>query len=309
MDRIRYQGLVFDSIRWEGFELRPGDIVVSTPPKCGTTWTQMICALLVFQDPELPAPLTDISPWIDKVTRARSEVVADLGAQEHRRFVKTHTPLDGLPHDPSVTYVCVGRDPRDVALSMDNHRSNLDLAQVARARETAAAVDGIELGPLPVLQPRSADPRERFWAWIDDETDPTATTSSLRFTMWHLTTFWDAPPDLDVAWLHYDDLLADLEQEMRRLAARLGITVPPQRWSALVEAATLQEMRRRAAVTVPDAGRGQWHDPDRFFHKGTSGQWRDLLDDQDLARYGRRVRSLAADDLVTWLHREPLPDP
>jgi aryl sulfotransferase len=45
---IRYSNMVWDSARWEGFELRPDDIVISTPPKCGTTWTQMICALLIF---------------------------------------------------------------------------------------------------------------------------------------------------------------------------------------------------------------------------------------------------------------------
>src|SRR5262245_45886316 len=83
---------MYDSSRWDGFELRPGDIVISTPPKCGTTWTQMICALLILQEPELPLPLDTLSPWIDMVTRARTEVFADLEAQRHRRFIKTRTP-------------------------------------------------------------------------------------------------------------------------------------------------------------------------------------------------------------------------
>ena len=114
----RYEATMYDSNRWDGFELRPGDIIISTPPKCGTTWTQMICALLILQEPELPLPLDTLSPWIDMVTRARTDVFADLEAQTHRRFIKTHTPLDGIPSDPTVTYICVGRDPRDVGLSM-----------------------------------------------------------------------------------------------------------------------------------------------------------------------------------------------
>src|SRR5215475_10640173 len=92
--------------------------------KCGTTWTQMICALLILQEPELPLPSDTLSPWIDMVTRARTDVFADLEAQTHRRFIKTHTPLDGIPSDPVVTYICVGRDPRDVGLSMDRHIGN-----------------------------------------------------------------------------------------------------------------------------------------------------------------------------------------
>jgi hypothetical protein len=47
--RARDEGFVFDSSRWDSFERRPGDIIICTPPKCGTTWTQMICALLVLQ--------------------------------------------------------------------------------------------------------------------------------------------------------------------------------------------------------------------------------------------------------------------
>ena len=51
----RYEATMYDSNRWDGFELRLGDIIISTPPKCGTTWTQMICALLILQEPELEA--------------------------------------------------------------------------------------------------------------------------------------------------------------------------------------------------------------------------------------------------------------
>ncbi|HEY8543996.1 MAG TPA: sulfotransferase domain-containing protein [Acidimicrobiales bacterium] len=302
----RYEGFVYDSRRWDGFELRPGDIIVATPPKCGTTWTQMICALLVLGEPELPRPLDSLSPWIDMVTRPRTEVFADLAAQAHRRFVKTHTPLDGLPQDPRVTYVCVGRDPRDAALSLDRHIDNMDVGAFLQARERAAAIDGVELGPLPTPPARPADARGRFWHWVDDDTPPTMSGPNLRFTVEHLRSFREAGDDLDIVFLHYDDLQADLDGEMRRLAAHLGIEVADERWPRLVEAATFTSMRSRADMTA-GAGREHWIDPVEFFHRGTSGQWQDLLDDADLARYAARVRSLAPPDLVTWLHRPPLP--
>jgi hypothetical protein len=130
--------------------------------------------------------------------------------------------------------------------------------------------------------------------------------SSLRRTVEHLQTFRDADNDLDVVWLHYDDLKADLEGQMRELAARLGIAVDEDRWPRLVQAATFESMRSRADTTVPGGGREHWIDPASFFSRGTSGQWRDLLDDVDLARYAARVRALASDDLVDWLHREPI---
>ena len=302
----RYEGVVFDSRRWDGFELRPGDIIISTPPKCGTTWMQMICALLVFQEPELPLPLDTLSPWIDMVTRPRTEVFADLAAQTHRRFIKTHTPLDGIPNDPTVTYICVGRDPRDVALSMDHHIDNTDIGAFLQSRQRAAEIDGVELGPLQRPPPRPDGERARFWQWVDDERPSTEAGSSLRFTVEHLQTFRDGGDDLDVVSLHYDDLKDDLEGQMRALAAHLGIEVDEDRWPPLVEAATFESMRSRAETTVPGGGPAHWIDPTAFFSRGTSGQWRDILDDADRARYAARVRPLASDDLVEWLHRQPI---
>ena len=349
----RYEASMYDSSRWDGFELRPGDIIISTPPKCGTTWTQMICALLILREPELPLPLDTLSPWIDMVTRARTEVFADLEAQTHRRFIKTRTPLDGIPSDPAVTYICVGRDPRDVGLSMDRHIGNTDIGAFLSQRERAAAIDGTELGPLRPPRPRPGGERDRFWQWAGDETPSTQVGSSLRRTVEHLQTFRDAAGDLDVVYLHYDDLKADLEGQMRQMAARLGIDVGRRtvehlqtfrdaagdldvvylhyddlkadlegqmrqmaarlgidvgehRWPRLVQAATFESMRSRAGTTVPGGGPEHWIDPAAFFSRGTSGQWRGLLDDAGLARYAARVRALASGNLVEWVHREPI---
>lgn len=298
----RYRSIVYDSNRWEGFELRAGDIIISTPPKCGTTWTQMILALLVLGEPTLRRPLSELSPWLDMQDRSRKEVVADLEAQTHRRFIKTHTPLDGLPHDPAVTYICVGRDPRDVALSMDNHMDNLDIPSFLAAREAAAAVDGIELDPPIEPPPRFDDPRERFWAWVDDERLPTEIGSSLLRTLRHVETFMHAPDTLDVVLLRYEDLARDLPGEMRRLADRLGLPVDEGSWPDLVAAAGFDAMRANADMTAPGGLVPHWKDNERFFNRGTSGQWRELLDDADLARYQARARAIGPDDVVDWLH-------
>jgi hypothetical protein len=93
---------------------------------------------------------------------------------------------------------------------------------------------------------------------------------------------------------------------MRRLAAHLEIAVDEDRWSVLVQSATLDSMRSMAEMIVPGGDRGHWLDAAAFFSRGTSGQWRDLLDEADLARYAARVRALASHDVVEWLHREPI---
>ena len=93
---------------------------------------------------------------------------------------------------------------------------------------------------------------------------------------------------------------------MRQLANRLGIDVAERLWPRLVHAATFESMRSRADTMVPGHSVEHWVDPAAFFSRGTSGQWRELLDDDDLTRYAARVRSLASDDLVAWVHREAI---
>src|SRR3954465_15834908 len=129
---IRYTSSDEDSARWTGFPFRAGDIVISTRSKSGTTWMQMICALLVFQTPDLPAPLADLSPWVDHLVEPYDEMLARLEAQRHRRFVKTHTPLDGVVLDPRATYVVVARDPRDMYISLYHQGANIDRGAVRR---------------------------------------------------------------------------------------------------------------------------------------------------------------------------------
>src|SRR5215469_10337387 len=115
---VRYTSPEEDSARWDGFAFRQGDIVISTRSKSGTTWMQMICALLVFGTPDLPEPLGRISPWLDWLVTPLDEVTTRLEAQTHRRIIKTHTPLDGIPLDPAATYIVVGRHPLDMAVSL-----------------------------------------------------------------------------------------------------------------------------------------------------------------------------------------------
>ena len=130
----RYRSADEDSARWSGFPFRSGDIVINTRSKGGTTWMQMICALLVFDSADLPAPLSAISPWLDWLITPRDEVVAQLEAQTHRRIIKTHTPLDGIPIDSRATYIVVARDPLDQAVSLYHQSNNLDRRRLGQLK-------------------------------------------------------------------------------------------------------------------------------------------------------------------------------
>jgi hypothetical protein len=59
-----YRNHHLDSTRWELFEPRDGDVVVTTSYKSGTTWMQQIL-LMLLHGPEAMPRLTELSPWID----------------------------------------------------------------------------------------------------------------------------------------------------------------------------------------------------------------------------------------------------
>ncbi|WP_405140552.1 sulfotransferase domain-containing protein [Sphaerisporangium sp. NBC_01403] len=300
---VIYRSGLTDSGRWKRFTFRPGDIVISTPSKCGTTWMQMICALLIFQSTELPAALTTLSPWLDMRLRPIDDVLRVLDAQKHRRFIKTHTPLDGLPDAGGVSYLTVGRDPRDVAVSMDHHRANLDRDVIERLLAQTSDHETSEERAAAVRPTRPASQRERLLQWIHDERPPAANLDSLRGVVWHLGGAWARRHDPAVILVHHADLSHDLQGQMRQLAERLGITVPQKLWPTLIQAATFGRMSARAADLVPDEQLGLFTDSHTFFRSGKSQQWRTTLTDHDLDAYDQLLRSLAPTDLVAWLQQ------
>jgi aryl sulfotransferase len=296
---VRYRSDEEDSARWLGFAFRSGDIVISTRSKSGTTWMQMICALLVFQTPGLPAPLGELSPWLDWLVTPRDEVYARLAAQDHRRFIKTHTPLDGVPIDPRATYIVVARHPLDMAVSLYHQSANLDRERIRRL--TGA--------PEPTEPPLPRAPlREWLLGWIDREVSPQEQMDSLPGVMWHLSDAWSRRDDDNILLVHYDVLSADLSGEMHRIAGRLGISVPEEVWPGLVEAATFDQMRAGADRLVPTAS-GVLKDTAAFFRRGTSGSGAEVLRSDELGRYYARAAQLAPADLLSWLHRDPSASP
>ena len=135
--------------------------------------------------------------------------------------------------------------------------------------------------------------REWLLSWIDSEADPRERMDSLPGVLWHLSDAWARRDEPHVVLVHYDDLLADLEGQMRRLADRLGIEVPEERWPELVGAATFRQMQTHADRLVPDPS-GVLKDSAAFFRRGGSGAGRELLTDAELAHYRERAAPAGA---------------
>ena len=278
----RYVSDEEDSDRWSRFPFRAGDVVVSTRSKSGTTWMQQICLVLVHGAPTLPAPLGELSPWVDWLTIDEDELFARLEAQPGRRVVKTHTPLDGVVIDPRATYVVVVRDPLDMAVSLYHQGDNLDRERIA------------ELTGKPYAGPPDRPPLDEWLRrWTRRETDPMSSMDSLQGVVHHAADAAARRDDQQVLVVRYEELAADLDGRMRWLAERLGVSVDGAGWPALVEAAGLTSMRADAATQTPDQ-RGVLKDPAAFFRRGRPGAGREALPHADVTAYEERVRGLVA---------------
>ena len=292
-----YRNAIMDSTRWDGFVPREGDVVIATSYKAGTTWLQAICAALIFQEPEPPVPQDQLSPWLDAKFAPKDDVLALLEGLEHRRYIKTHLPFDGLPRHDELKYVFVGRDGLDVFMSLWNHWNNMRPEGIA---DLNAAPD--KVGPDFPLPPD--DLHTAFADWISKGTfewegDGHPFWSHLS----HAETFWRHRKEANVLHVHFEDLLADLDGEMRRIAAFLEIPVDEAVWPELVAGVGFDAMKANAEKMAPGATAGMWKDTKNFFHKGTNRRWEGVLSSAEVAAYRDLCRKKLDPALDAWLAR------
>ncbi len=300
-DRVVYRSLMSDNLRWDAFELRDGDIVISAPSKCGMTWTQRLVSLLVFGGPDMPGPMSTVSPWLDQTIRTIEEVAAALNAQRHRRFIKTHTPLDGLVLDDRVTYIGVGRDPRDAAVSMMAQEANMDQNRMHALHQAVAPAREL-FAPPGGHVPRDLDPHEAFRDWMERPIMPPEGMSSLATLLHHFGSFWQRRHLPNVAVFHYADYKTDVAAELVRLGQVLGYDVGRDHAEDLVKHASLDAMRARASELAPNSTDGIWRSDERFFRAGGRGEWRNIFTEVEHRRYIHRASQLALRDLLAWAH-------
>jgi aryl sulfotransferase len=282
------QDVILDSTRWNGFAFRDGDIVIATYGKTGTTWTQQIVGQLIFRGAE-GLPVMDICPWVDMRFGPPLPVIRDmLEAQTHRRFMKTHLPLEALVFSPRAKYIYIARDGRDVVWSMYNHIAGFTKEAHEMINSTPGRSDP-PLGPLP------DDVVQFFRGWLRPVDQPVQ-----RF--WpHNQGWWNAWHLPNVLLVHFNNLKTDLPAEMRRIAAFLDIDVEEALWPTLVEHCTFDYMKENSSrlssfLDVMFQGGAK-----TFIHKGTNGRWRDLLSAEDIEAYERAAKENLTPDCAHWL--------
>lgn len=277
----------FDSTMWNDFKFRGDDIVIGTYGKSGTTWTQQIVAQLLFNgDPDVP--VSELSPWVDMRIPPKEVKIPALEAQTHRRFMKTHLPVDALVFSPKAKYLYIGRDGRDVMWSMHNHHANANALWYESLNNTPGRVG-------PPIDPPTDDIRQYFLDWLDKDGFP-------FWPFWeNIRSWWEIRHLPNVMLLHFNDLKADMPGQMRQIARFLQIPIDEGRWPAMLEHCSFDYMKQHGEKTVPLGGAIFEGGAKTFINKGTNGRWRDILTPQDNRRYEDRARRELGEDCARWL--------
>ncbi len=285
---------------WDDFVPRADDIVITTAYKAGTTWTQQIVGMLIFAG-ELPQQLPELSPWLDMRVPPREEKLPALEAQTHRRFIKSHLALDGLRFLPECKYIYVGRDGRDVFMSLWNHYRKGNDAFYAVVNDSPGLVGP----PLP----RCPDDIHEFWRrWISESSFAWENDGWPFWSVFHhLDTWWQYRHLPNLLFVHYNQLKADLAGQIRRIGEFLDIEVSAEKLPIIVERCGFDYMKKNADAIVALAAEVFEGGGKSFINKGTNGRWRGVLTDDELAAYDAAVAERLTPDAAHWLATGELP--
>lgn len=276
-----------DSTIWDGFPFRDDDIIIATYAKAGTTWTQQIISQLLF-DGEEDMEVAEMSPWMDLRIPPKEVKLPAVEAQTHRRFLKTHLPVDALVYAPEAKYIYIARDGRDVVWSFYNHHANANEGWYDALNNTPGRV-----GP-PIGKPVD-DVREYFLEWLEKDGFPI-------WSLWeNMRAWWEIRHLPNLMLLHFNDLKADMPGEIRRMAAFLNIDINEEKWPAIIEHCSFQYMKANATKSVPLGGAFWEGGAQTFINKGTNGRWRDILSDEDNRRYEETARQELGEECAHWL--------
>lgn len=277
----------FDSTIWNDLRFRDDDIIIATYAKSGTTWVQQIVSQLIFAGQE-GLPVAEMSPWLDLRVPPKAVKLPEVERQTHRRFLKTHLPVDALVFSPGAKYLYIGRDGRDVVWSLYNHHANANATWYDALNNTPGRVG-------PPIEPPPESIRRYFLDWLDRDGHP-------FWPFWeNVRSWWEIRGLPNVMMLHFARLKADMPGEIRRIAAFLDIPVDESRWAVILEHCSFDYMKAHATPSVPMGGAFWDGGAETFVHKGVNGRWRDILTADDCACYERKAERELGAACARWL--------
>ncbi|NND71985.1 MAG: sulfotransferase domain-containing protein [Rhodothermales bacterium] len=276
-----------DSTIWNDLTFRSDDVIIATYAKSGTTWVQQIVGQMIL-GPDPRIQVAKISPWLDLRVPPKDVKLAEVEAQEHRRLLKTHLPVDALVFSPLAKYLYIARDGRDVAWSLYNHHANANDTWYEVLNETPGRV-----GP-PIDRPPN-DIKQYWRCWSENDGFP-------LWSYWeNIRSWWEIRDLPNVKLVHFENLKNDMQGEMEAIADFLGIEPSAEDWDQTNLYCSFDWMKAHAEQCAPLGGVFWDGGASTFINKGTNGRWKESLSEMESKTYEERAVRELGESAAYWL--------
>jgi hypothetical protein len=259
----------FDLVKYGmEYEGSPDDIFIVTYPKSGTTWLQMIVYQLTTDGAMNFNHITEVSPHLELQLLPSGRKISDLRGTP--RVVKSHLHYHEIPKGPG-RYIYGVRNGLDVAVSYHHHARQymLGWGQIKGGEFFSRFLAG---------QVPSGSWFEHVAGWLRNK------------------------DRLNVLVVSYEELRADLEAGVKRIADFCGITIDPAAMPRILERCSFAFMREheaRFAVPEPPPLPKRAGTEGRFIRQGQVGGWRQELDPRAASHFqeecDKQLRGLGED--------------
>ncbi|MBW3656168.1 MAG: sulfotransferase domain-containing protein [Gemmatimonadetes bacterium] len=233
----------------------PDDVFIVTYPKSGTTWLQMIVYQLTTDGAMEFAHIDEKSPHLEETLVPNGRKISDLPGTP--RVVKSHYPYRNIPQGPG-RYIYGVRNGLDVVVSYYHHARKY--LPGWKDRSLDEFFDQFMVGRVP------------YGSWFE-----------------HVAGWLRNEDGLNLLIISYEELSADLETGVKRIADFCGITIDPADMPRILERCSFAFMRehearfaleRRAPFEVYDT-------TGSFIRQGKVGGWQQELDPRRVSEFQR----------------------
>jgi len=292
-----YVDFLSDSRVWSRFiseiGFSTGDIIIADPFKAGTTFTQRVLDQILSNGEESKESLSDKSPWLDSSWGNHTAMLDTLAKQrknQRRLMIKSHLPADFVPINPLAKYIFVGRNGKDLVCSFHNYLYNFNPETVAKINQLHQTFSGsAEKMVIP------ADSAEFFDLFLN-----TAGGLGLCEVLKLTQSWWNHKALPNVLLVHYSKLIGDFDNEVKRMAAFIGVDVASLNIEKIKQNCSFAFMKENADKFVPFNGE-HMTDAKAFFHQGPERDSSKQISAAQIAAFDALASVQMQQDCAKWL--------
>lgn len=257
------------------FQARPDDLLISTYPKAGTTWTQEIVDLIQNGgdvNQSLRAPTHERFPFIEWIIPSLGSGLEQANAMTSPRTLKTHLPFHLLPPsflEENCKMIYVARNPKDNMVSYYHfHRMNRNLPAPGTWEEY---FESFLAGKV-------------CWgSWYD-----------------HVKGWWQAKDQHRILYLFYEAMKENPKHEIQKLAEFIGKSLDDKVLDKIVHHTSFSVMKQNPMAnysSIPNEFMNQLISP--FMRKGVVGDWKNHFTVAQNERFDDDYRKNMADTTLS----------